>query len=236
MTHSAAAVLRNSSELDALVADCVKQMERFRRKQANDPTSCLQLFHQAILQRDPAAWEALVTVYQPQIRRWIQKQGNIADAALVNELVQETLIRFWRSYTPELFVRARSLADILRYWQDCAHSAYLEWQRRNRNAPVLLEEIENGSVSQTASDILPHNLVQAEARNRLWQLVLEQCRDELDRLLAHRIFVEGQKPREVFRENPERFESIEEVYKRLRNLKDRLRRNPNLLELLEICS
>jgi len=236
MAQTSASISQGPSELTALATSCNEQMERFRRKQANDPTPCFQLFHKAILQRDPAAWEALIAVYRPYIQRWVRRRGIAADADLVDELTQEALVRFWRAYTPELFVRARSLAEILHYWQDCTTSACLEWLRRSRNAPTPLEETENGPSSwASVADTLTHNMVQAEARSRLWQLVVEQCRDESDRLVAHRIFVEGQKPRDVFRENPEHFQSVEQVYKRLRNLKDRLRRIPNLLELLETC-
>jgi DNA-directed RNA polymerase specialized sigma24 family protein len=236
MAQTSAVVSRSPSDLAALAADCAAQMERFRREQANDPIPCLQLFRKAILQRDPAAWEALIAVYRPHIQRWIRRRGIAADADLVDELTQEALVRFWRAYTPELFARARSLADILRYWQDCTTSGCLDWLRRSRNAPTPLEEAENGPSPRTsAADTLPNNLVRAEARSRLWQLVAEQCQDESDLLVAHRIFVEGQKPRDVFRENPDHFASVEQVYKRLRNLKDRLRRTPDFLELLEAC-
>lgn len=219
-----------------LSADCAAQMERFRQERANDPTPCLALFQKAILHRDPIAWEALVAVYRPYVQRWIRGRGFVADAGHLDELVQESLVRFWRAYTPEQLARAHSLAEILRYWQDCATCAYYDWLRRGRNAPASLDEADDEPPPKTlVSDALQRDLVQAEARGRLWQLVAEQCQDEADRIVAHRVFVEGQKPRDVFREDAAHFESIDQVYKRLRNLKDRLRRAPNLLDLLETC-
>lgn len=223
------------SDLAALRADCAAQMERFRQEHANTPTPCLMLFRKAILQRDPIAWEALVAVYRPYVQRWIRRRGFATDATLVDELVQEALVRFWRAFTPEQLVRARSLGAILRYWQDCANSVCLDWLRRGRNVPDALEEADGGPIPKALiTDTLQRDLVQAEARDRLWQMVAEQCQDEADRIVAHRCFVEGQKPRDVLRENPDHLESIEQVYKRLRNLKDRLRRTPEILELLEI--
>lgn len=218
-----------------LRADCASQMERFRQERSNDPTPCLLLFRKAILHRDPVAWEALVAVYRPHVQRWIRRRGFAADAGHLDELVQESLVRFWRAFTPEQLAHAHSLAEILRYWQDCAGSAYLDWLRRGRNAPASLDEADGEPLPKTlVPDTLQRDLVQAEARGRLWQLVAEQCQDEADRIVAHRIFVEGQKPRDVFREDAAHFESIDQVYKRLRNLKDRLRRSPNLLDLLEM--
>ncbi len=219
-----------------LAADCVAQMERFRQELVNDPTPCLSLFRRAIFHRDPDAWEALITVYRPHVQRWVRRRGFATNAGLVDELTQEALVRFWRAYSPEQLARARSLADILRYWQDCATCACLDWVRRGRHVPDSLDEAEDGPyrTSQT-TDTLQRDVIQAEARDRIWQLVTEQCLDEADRILAHRVFVEGQKPRAVLQEHPELFDSIEHVYKRLRNLKDRLRRTPNLLALLETC-
>lgn len=219
-----------------LRSDCAAQMARFRQEHANDPTPCLVLFRRAILHRDPAAWEALLSVYRPYIQQWVRRRGIIADVNLVDELVQEATVRFWRAYTPEQLARARSLADILRYWQDCATCAYLDWLRRDRNAPDALEDTDGGPLpSKVAPDALPEALVRTEARDRLWQLVAGQCQDEADRIVAHCIFAEGQKPRVVLREHPHHFTSIDQVYKRLRNLKDRLRRDPEVLALLETC-
>lgn len=222
--------------VEGLRADCAEQMARFRLERANDPTPCLILFRKAIMHRDPVAWEALIAIYRPQIERWIRRRGFSVDANLLDELVQEAMVRFWRAFTPEQFVRSRSLAEVLSYWQDCATCAYLDWLRRSRNAPDALDDADGAPHPKaTLSDTLPRGLVQVEARNRLWELVARQCQDEADRVLAHRIFVEGQRPRDVLQENPNHFAGINQVYQRLRNLKDRLRRTPELLELLEAC-
>lgn len=220
--------------LPALQSDCAAQMERFRQERTNDPTPCLLLFRKAIMHRDPLAWEALVSIYRPHVQRWVRGRGFTADVNLQDELVQEALIRFWRAYTPQQLARAHSLAEILRYWQDCTASACFDWLRRSRNAPDSFEAADDDPVSETrVTDALQKNLERSEARGQLWQVVAELCQDETDRLIVHRIFVEGQKPRDLLQEQPDRFESIKHIYKRLRNLKDRLRRNPNLLELLE---
>lgn len=222
--------------LASLQAACAEQMERFRRERANDPTPCLVLFRQAIFRRDPVAWEALIAIYQPHVQRWIRRRGFAADPGQLEELVQEALVRFWRAYTPEQLARAHSLAEILRYWQDCSGSVFLDWLRRGRNAPASLEDADRAPArGDLRPDALQLAWERSEARSRLWQVVAEQCQDKADQIIAHRIFVEGQKPRDLLREYPDDFATIEQIYKRLRNLKDRLRRNPNLLELLAAC-
>ncbi len=151
-------------DLSVLRDDCLAQMERFRQERANDPTPCLSLFRKAILHRDHLAWEALVEVYQPHVRRWVRRRGFAADANLVDELVQEALFRFWRAYTPAQFARARSLAEILHYWRDCATSACLDWLRRDRNSPDSLDETGDGPIPKDpVPDALARGLVRDEA-------------------------------------------------------------------------
>jgi DNA-directed RNA polymerase specialized sigma24 family protein len=227
---------QRDTDLASLQADCVEQMERFRQEHTNDPTPCLLLFRKAILHRDPCAWEALVVVYRPHIQRWIRKRGFSADTSHLDELVQEAIVRFWRAYSPKQLAQARSLAETLRYWQDCAGSAYLDWVRRHCGDPASLDTEERGIVSVRPTEDLPQTtLTHGEARAHLWRVVNAQCLDEVDRRLVHAVFVEGLRPRQVFLENRGLFSSVNDVYKRLRNIKDRLRRTPNLRELLEDC-
>ena len=223
-------------DLASLQAECSEEMVRFREQRTNDPTPCLLLFRKAILRRDPHAWEALIVIYRPYIRRWIRRRGFSADAGQLDELVQEGVVRFWRAYTPEQLAQARSLAEILRYWQDCAGSAFLDWLRRHRGDPTSLESDGSEAPPLTHAGDLPQiTVAYADARTRLWRLVLDQCPDEADRRVVHGVFVEGLKPRQVCLENRDLFDSVNDVYKRLRNIKDRLRRTPNLRELLQDC-
>lgn len=221
--------------LDSLRTDCQEQMAQFRSTGSNNPASCLEIFRRAILRRDPTAWEALVAIYTPFVERWICRRGFSAGPDHLEELVQQALVRFWRAYTPEQFARAHSLGEILRYWQDCAITTYLDWLRRTRKPVISFEETDGRPAPGMRVDRALHDdVVRTEARARLWLIVKRQCQDEIDEHIAHRVFVEGRKPRDVLRENPDRLEDVTQVYRRLRNLKDRLRRTPDLAELLEI--
>ena len=206
-------------------------MARFRATSANDPTPCIEIFRHAIYRRAPDAWEALIAIYRPYVERRILSLVTV-DPQTLEDLTQQTIMRFWRAYTPDRLARAHSLAEILRYWQDCATTASRDWMRRNRRKPPpdTSDDLPEDALVSRAS--VPADSEQAAANRRLWELVRSTCHDELDLYIAHRMFVEGQKPRDLFLERAADFGSKENVYQRVRNLKDRLRRMPEIRELL----
>lgn len=215
-----------------LVAQCAEQNRLFYQRQGNDQQFCLELFRRAIVKREDLAWTALVTQYRPQVERWIVREGSIS-VQILEELVADAIMRFWRAYTPNDFLRARGLSDVLGYWRDCAHSAVVDWQRRQRRETFLLDDLDDIPSPNGESDRWADTLAQQELRAELWRLILAHCQDEDDVLLIHRVFMEGHKPRHVFAQNPHRFVRQEVVYQRLRNLKDRLRRDSQFEALLQ---
>jgi DNA-directed RNA polymerase specialized sigma24 family protein len=219
--------------IQALAAQCAAQTELFYRRLASNPDFCFELFRRAILRRDQAAWDALVAQYQPQIERWVRRTGP-NDPEIVADLAQDAITRFWRAYGADDLARAGRLAEVLRYWQDCARSAVLDWQRKRQFAAISLEEAGRGDSAVAARHgEIEGQVMRRELGRRLWLLVRQHCQDEADLVLAHQVFVEGCKPREVYAENSQWFATQAEVYQRLRNLKDRLRRDLVVQSLLD---
>jgi DNA-directed RNA polymerase specialized sigma24 family protein len=181
------------------------------------------------------AWTTLLTVYQPQVERWVRQICGPATVD-IEDLVQDSITRFWRAYTAADLARARGLADVLSYWRDCVRSAALDQRRRHRINSVPEELADSYAAPRSASaDGVANRVVHAAGQAQLWGCVARHCQDEADLLLAHRVFVEGRRPREVFIENPQWYARQVEVYQRLRNLKDRLRRDPEFESLLRSC-
>lgn len=222
-------------DTETLAARCAEQTALFYQRKSSDELFCYELFRRAILKRDSAAWEALVQQYHPQIERWIQRTGS-PDADTLHDLTQDAIVRFWRAYTADQFAKARSLAEILRYWQDCARSAYLDARRKDRAQVVSFDPIGSVAPASPRMERLEDRIALRQARQQLWERVRHHCQDEADRLLAQRIFIEGCKPAQVYREYPQWFVRPTDMYQRLRNLKDRLRRDPLIQQLLTDCS
>lgn len=215
-----------------LVARCAEQNRLFYQRRHNNQQFCMELFRRAIVKREDYAWTALVVQYRPQVERWILREGTTG-AHIVEEIVADAITRFWRAYTPNDFLRARGLSDVLSYWRDCARSALIDWQRRHQRTDLALDDLDDQSVLASQDDLEAERVAQHELRVDLWRLVLAHCQDEDDVFLVQRVFLEGLKPRHVYSQNLDRFARQELVYQRLRNLKDRLRRDPELESLLQ---
>jgi DNA-directed RNA polymerase specialized sigma24 family protein len=241
VTEPAQSPTQRRSQVRALQSECQEQTAIFRAASSNDPTPCLELFRYAILRRDPAAWDALVTIYRPYLERRILRIVRVDQADLA-ELTQDAIVRFWRAYTPEHLARARGLSHVLAYWNNCAHSAANDWLRRRRRTPTSIEPLEGGEDEGDPGDRpardhkadadVARRVAREAAAWRLWELVEDACRDELDRHIARRMFIEEARPRAIYAERGAELGSKEELFKRIRNLKDRLRRIPEVAELL----
>jgi hypothetical protein len=69
-------------------------------------------------------------------------------------------------------------------------------------------------------------------KKRLWQMVIDQLKNEKELIVIRCSFLYDLKPSEIYAANIDQFESPEEVYKVKRNLLNRLRRNPMLRQFL----
>jgi len=220
----------------ALAQRCMEETQRFYHRQHSDDRYCLELFRRAIVERIASVWDSLVAQYRSQVESWVRRAcPSYATAEDVDDLVADAIVRYWRNYNAAAFARATSLAEVLRYWQDCARCAVIDWQRRSRRHALFisLEESQFDFALRTPARELEERSGNLDVHRRLWQTVSACCQDATDALLVRRIFMEGDKPQAVFAANPTLFESQSDVYRRIRNLKDRLRRSGELQTLAD---
>jgi len=224
-------LLIENVDVAILAARCAAETGHYYQRLDSDPRFCFELFRRAILAGSAPAWDALMAAYRPQIERWIRQMG-VLDTRKIEDLTQEAALRFWRAYGAASFAHARGLADVLAYLRDCTRAAVLDDRRRPDPASQLTPLDEGIPAAPAPTE---RELAQEGPRLALWRCVSGHCHDEADRLLARCIFVEGCRPKEVYIENPQWFARQAEVYQRLRNLKDRLRRDPLFKTLLQEC-
>jgi hypothetical protein len=242
VTETALTSHQQRSQVRALQSECHEQMARFRATGGNDPSSCLELFELAILRRDETAWDALVDIYRPQLEHHIQNRVRV-DPDELAALTQEAIFRFWRVYDAAHFARARNIKQVLAYWNNCGISVANDWRRRQRRRPPLAPRPEDDGPGDPgdqgrdrqwgpAADDTAQRAARDAATRRLWEVVEAVCRDELDVYIARRRFIEAAPPRDIYAERAEELGSKEAVFRRIRNLKERLQRIPELAELL----
>jgi hypothetical protein len=103
--------------------------------------------------------------------------------------VADCMSHFFLTMQGRLFERFQSVPAILRYWQKCVHTILLNEARKKRVATVPIEDMEK----QPDEAGLDERLVQTA----IWQRVEMLLPANQDRLLAHLVFVQGLKPKQI---------------------------------------
>jgi hypothetical protein len=212
---------------------CTQETELFFRRQRYDPRYCHELFRRAIVSRDQRAWDLIYAQYRPLVTAWVQRHSAFpASGEEVQYFVNRAFEKMWNALTPEKFANFADLGSVLKYCQMCTHSAILDQVRKTELATVDLED-EGGVTGQVAKamadepDALDH-----VHRQELWQEITTRLKNEKECKVLYGSFVLGLKPRELYHHFSRTFRDVQEVYRVKENLLARLRRDPEILELI----
>ena len=229
-------------DIHELAQKCADETQQYYRNQDFDERYCYELIRRAVLKQDVLAWDCVVGQYRAQLESWVRRACSFdATQEDIEDLVADAIMRFWRNYKADLFGRSTCLAEVLRYWQDCARCAVLDWQRRQRRlrGTQSLDDETPGqaqplSLAPGTEGHVETQIAQQMSRQHVWRMIYGCCQDETDRTVAEQVFVQGDKPRQVFSEGLRNklFINQAEVYRRVRRLKDCLRHNQAFRELL----
>lgn len=203
-----------------------------RQPDASHEAFCFELFRRALIEDSSLCWHYLHNQYYPLVRFWINR-FTPADQATVDDLVQETFTTFLRAYTADKIVKANGLGSVLAYLKSCAVSCVLQARRTEQRSALESDWDEESIEAQTSTPSLESTLSAKFNRQAIWAAVTDCCSDERDRLLARLVLVADLKPREITRQYPQHFATVDEVYRVKRNLLDRLQRHPVLRAMHE---
>lgn len=204
---------------------CYQNSQIYKQNpEQSDGSYCYELFRRAV-HGNEEAWQILFEEYSPTIRRSIASFAK--DEAEFEELVQVTWIRVARYVTAETWSQFPNLAHILSYIAKCAKSSGNDLARRRHRyeGQIVESPVESVDSSHPGSEAV---VLAKEESEQLWQKVLAHCKDQEDILLAEASWMHGLSPREIFALYPQRFPGLRDVYKRKRNLLDRLRRDDTI--------
>lgn len=222
----------NLREFDTstLAGRCAEETQHYLHHRPHNEKFCYELFRRAVLDRDILARESINQVYALLVNSWVvrvaPKLGDEDQAILINDETDH----FWSSYSAEKFKRALYLAQILKYWETCV-------SRATRKVWLKI-----GAIEQIEPDVelidpnyqpVPDIVDERIKRRAVWKIILSHCHDDLDQLIARRMIIEDMPPREIFESERNKFPNIQDVYRRIRNLTDRLKRDQRLKRLWE---
>ncbi|HFD39669.1 MAG TPA: hypothetical protein ENJ31_07485 [Anaerolineae bacterium] len=213
--------------LSTLARRCRQETENFLAGRPSDERPCLEILRRAIVEKSARAWDYAAAQYRPQVRAWVGR--SLASMALtatsieIETLTDDALSRFWEYFDAALWARASNLRQVLAYLRSCAVSAVAQ-QGREQRKRALAVSLDMAHLPRAPD---PAHRLDAAA---LWDLVARHCRDEADLLLARLVLTGALKPRRILEQYPHLFADIQDVYRRKRNLLERLQRDPILRE------
>lgn len=199
--------------------EIVEKCQHRSRDLAHEPF-CLELFRRAIVEKDQGAWVYVHEQYFRLVYYWISRL-DVPDAFLIEDLVQEAFLAFWRAYTPDKLVQAQGLGSVLAYLKDCAVSTVVQARRTAQKQRHEEDAWEKWWVRREPDKQTPDG-------DQVWQRIAERCQSEQELLVAQLSYLWGLKPRQIITQYPDRFSDVQEVYRLQRNLLERLRRDPVL--------
>jgi hypothetical protein len=189
------------------------------------------LLRRAIAGRDQDAWAACLHRFRPAVLASLRRQPVAIIAAESDDYwVNRAFERFWSAVTPDRLGQFTSLGALLRYLQLCCHSVVLDELRVRRRTTCA-------SLSRLGEDVATTNggqetVVAHLSASALWDTILAVAQDEPERLVADLALVRGLKPAGIQAAHPAHFPSVADVYRTKRNLLERLRRHPGVLQFL----
>jgi hypothetical protein len=208
------------------------QAQHYRNGEAADDSFALELFRRAALDAQPAAWEELVSLYRPHVLACLKRHPAWPDRREPEDdfWVMQVFQRFWSATRSDRLRNFHTLGAILAYLKLCVHSVLLDEARGPRAMPLhaLDGELE---IPDSRPDVAAQ-VVGKLSSKMVWQMVLSEAQGEQEPVVARLSWVRGMRPAEIYAAKPALFASVDDVYRIKRNLLMRLRRSPQLADLL----
>ncbi len=231
-----------SLPIDDLVKECREQTALYIRREDHETGPCLRLWQMAVVAQNQEAWAAIIEQYQPFVRKWVQQRTNTSAWLQAEEdaLLNGVFINLYRFLTPDKFDTFSGLPALMQYLKMCCWTVVADAQR-DRQARLLEISLNapsnSGDPANSTSDTgdftladrlgdplnLEEVLLDKLDRADFWKMVWEKLDEPLDRQLIYLRYVQNMPPREITQLYPQLFPTVQDVYKRIKNLLWRLR-------------
>ncbi len=174
------------------------------------------------------AWRLLFSQYRPLVASWVERQPAFPMTGEdMDYFINGAFARLMRAITPESFAGFENLRSILGYLQLCVVSEVNDHARAQRDADSLSLEQINIAGYSSEDDVEQMALEDAE-RSALWSVIRSSTNDDTELMVLYATFVLGIKPRQLVERYPERFDSVQRVYRIKENVLARLKRDPRM--------
>jgi DNA-directed RNA polymerase specialized sigma24 family protein len=214
-----------------LARRCREETQRFLGGGERDDAYCFEIFHRAVVDRDDAAWEAIVAQYRGIVLAYV---GQHSAAGILRETddfwINRAFQRFWTAVGPNRFGQFPDLPSLLKYLKLCVHSVLMDEMRARRSsASGSLDDVPESVPARTNAE---RTVVGELSGQQLWEAIMREVQDEPERKVVLLSFARDLKPAEIAERHPELFAGVADVYRIKRNVIERLRRNAEIRSFL----
>jgi DNA-directed RNA polymerase specialized sigma24 family protein len=210
--------------LPLLAAQCVKELDNYRRGEPFTDEYGLELLCRATIQGNEEAWAWVQHGFGGMVRGWLRRhpQREVACRLESEEhYVAQAFEGFWQATALNQQVEFRTLAAALQYLRASLQGAILDMLR----AYARTQEISLSEPGEPWVPIVEDNTENSEVWERL-HMILSKPREQR---LAYLLFHCGLKPREIIHFCPRAWSDDQEIYRLRRNIMERLVRNADQL-------
>ncbi len=217
--------------ISELLQEAHQEIQVYLRKQPTVGACAFELFRRAIGQHDEQAWVCLYELCHVAVGSWVLRRLPAVQREDLEPLVNEVFAKCSRSIGPERFKDFSSVGALLASLKCCTGSVLANHcrsqQARPREEPLL--SLDQEPVVEDFAGAIADQLAAQEA----WAVVSREVQAQEERLIPAMVCVLGWSPAELQHHYLLVFPSIEDMYRRKRNVLERLRRNKKLLQLLD---
>jgi hypothetical protein len=214
-----------------LIADlarlCASETAKFNRRQPSDAQFCFELLRRALAEGVAEAFTHVYQIYERQVRIWVHSHTRFAQTGESDEyFVSAAWSRFYFALRGQKFAGFPSLPQVLAYLKVCVHTAIMLYLRDQQPAATLALEQHPGIAAAEQPE--PFDMTQLTER------IAQLLPDPQDRLLAHCVFAEDLKPRQIVQAYPGQWNSERDVTVALFRIRRILRNDAQLRRLFGI--
>jgi ribonuclease HI len=188
--------------------------------ESHDDQYYLEMFHRAMVNQEPDAWELLQRCFSPVVRAWMRNHPR-RNLACRYELEE--------NYVANAFTRVRQASKCNRLEFDSLVAAlsYLKLSLQGTILDTLRAYTQPREVSLPDADSATYSSEKPAIKDDykssdLWEIIKSLLHDERERQVAYLLFHCGLKPREIVRYHSNEFGEVQEIIRLRRNIMERL--------------
>ena len=189
----------------------------------------IELFRQAIVERDQHSWAEIHRRYRVLMIAWVRQCSAASTLSEhYEDIADQAFARAWSAMNPARFGDFPSLAAILAYLRTCVSTVIIERARAQSTRERTMKRLILGEAPSTEQMVL-----QSMDNIQLWALVQSLVSSPHDQVILSLNIVLGLPPRLILSRRPDLFNNIDQIYSARRNFIGRLQRNTQLRNIIE---